>query len=125
MQPSSLSPHPISRPGWQTLGELELTDGTAVEQTVNSWLEDILSRLNLHVDFSEKVSRSAQETVSRFMQTKGAGKLEHVHLLVFIPTEHHQNKSTWGFYRIEKVEEAAGIVHPDHAIEFYLYQDGI
>jgi len=125
MQHSSLSHHQISRLGWQPLGELESTDGIAVEEIVSNWLESILSRLDLHVEFAEKVSQSAQETLSRVMQTKGVRKFEHVHLLVFIPTDYHQRKSNWGFYRIEKVEEQVGKANPDHSIEFYLYQDEI
>jgi hypothetical protein len=114
----------VSSPGWQTLGELELTAGFVSEHTVNKWLAVSLSRLDLHADFLDKVLKAAQETVSRAIQAEGVRKFEHLHLLIFVPAKHIQNNQNWGFYRIEKVEQAAGKANPDHTIEFYLYQDG-
>ena len=124
MQQNNPSLNPVSSPGWQTLGELELTAGFGSEHTVNKWLVVILARLDLYADFLDKVLKAAQEAVSRAMQAEGVRKFEHLHLLIFVPAEHLQNNQNWGFYRIEKVEQATGKANPDHSIEFYLYQDG-
>jgi len=116
-------PHPPIA-GLQILGELELTVDPDIESTVSKWLALILSPINLHADFLNKVLKSAEEAISRAMAAEGVRKFEHLHLLVFMPAVHTQNNPSWGFYRIEKVEKAAGTPNPDHAIEFYLYQDG-
>ena len=113
----------ISSSGWQTMGELELTVEIGADHAIGKWLAIILGRLDLRADFLGKVLRSAQETVSRAMQVESDRKFEHLHLLIFIPSDFMQNSSNWGFYRLEKVEIAAGRTNPDHTIEFYLYQD--
>ena len=123
IQENSSSIHQISSPEWQTLGQLELRVGLDAEHTVNKWLTVVLSRLDLRADFLGKVLRSAQEAVSRAMQVESERKFEHLHLLIFIPSDFMQNSSNWGFYRIERVEPAVGKANPDHTIEFYLYQD--
>lgn len=123
MQHNSSSLHQVSSPGWQTLGELELTAGIDSDHAVNKWLAVILSRLDLRPDFLDKVLKSAQEAASRAMQAEGVRKFEHLHLFIFVPTDHTPNDQNWGFYWIAKVEKAAGKSNPDHAIEFYLYHE--
>ena len=116
--------HQASGPGWDIFGELQLTVGIDTELTVNKWLAVILGRLHLREEFRDQVLKSAREAASRAMQAEGVRKFEHLHLLIFVPSDRTQNSSNWGFYSIEKVEQASGNANPDHAIEFYLYQDG-
>jgi hypothetical protein len=123
MQHNNSDLHQISDPGWQILGELELTTELDTDRAVNKWLVVLLGRLNLHSDFLDHVLKSGQEAVSRAIQAEGVKKFEHLHLLIFVPADQSQNNQNWGFYRIEKVEWKAGKANPDHAIEFYLYQE--
>jgi hypothetical protein len=113
----------IKETSWQVLEELELMAGSNADATVGKCLAVILSRLDLRADFLDKVLKSAQEATSRAMQAESVRKFEHLHLLIFVPTAHTQNNQNWGFYRIEKVEKAAGKTNPDHTIEFFLYQE--
>jgi hypothetical protein len=113
----------IAGTNWQVLGELELIAGSNTDPTVGKWLAVILSRLDLRPDFLDKVLKSAQEAASRAMQAEAVRKFDHLHLVVFAPTDHTSNNYNWGFYRIEKVEKVAGKSNPDHMIEFYLYQE--
>lgn len=120
---SSLSQYPGAH--WQVLGELELAMGANAELTIRAWLAEILGPLNLHADFSNKVLSSAREAVLRAGQAEAAIPFHHLHLLVFIPAERASQAGTWGFFRIEKVEDGANSQsNPDHAIEFYLYVEG-
>ena len=112
----------ITESAWQVLGELEVTVGPG--PALSTWLASIFSELNLRADFQDKVVRSAHDGVSHAMQAGATRKFEHLHLFIFVPAHRAQNNHNWGFYSIEKVEQAAGNAKPDHAIEFYLYQDG-
>jgi hypothetical protein len=114
-----------SSPGWQILGELELTVNPDTDHTVGKWLAMILSPIDLPADFLNKVLKSAQEAAARAMQSETVMKFDHTHLLVLAPQDHVSKGQTWGFFRIEKIEGAkADESPPDHAIEFYLYLDG-
>jgi len=115
------SPRDLTGNGWQILGELELTVNPNADHTINKWLAATLSPLDLSADFLNKVLRSAQEAAARAMQTETVMKFQHTHLLVFAPEDHTSIGRTWGFFRIEKIEGAADVDSPNHAIEFYLY----
>lgn len=121
--PSSSQPSGADR---QILGELNLPVGAEAERTIHAWLLETLSPLNLDVDFLSRISKSAQDAVAR------AATLEHVaigsghlHLLVFGPRDLEPGRKTWGFFRIDKLDNTAGNRNPaDHSIEFYLYVEG-
>ena len=50
---------------------------------------------------------------------------QHVHLLAYTSRSHHPKGQTWGFFRLEKLENpAAGQIEPEHSIEFYIYPEG-
>ncbi len=115
--------HHASSPGWQLLGELELTVDTDIDHAVGKWLEMILNSLDLRPEFLNKVMNSAQEAAMRAMQAE-AIQFKHVHLLVFTPPDHTFNRDNWGFFRIEKVENASDQDDYNRAIEFYLYVEG-
>lgn len=115
---------PVSDPGWQVLGELQLTAGSDVHNTVDGWLAVLLSPLELEEEFVNKVLRSAQEATGRILQTTPTARCGHIHLLVFVPTDRRRKHQCWGFFRIEKVEVEMSRVYPAHAVEFYLYLEG-
>jgi hypothetical protein len=112
----------ISGTDWQVLGELELPIGS--DDAIESWLVETLSPLTLHTDFLNKVLKSAQEVAARAMQADALMQFKHVHLLVFAPPDYASNRHNWGFFRIEKVENASHQDDPNHVIEFYLYLEG-
>jgi hypothetical protein len=116
---------PSQGPGtsWQILGELTLPAGSNAGESIHAWLTEILNPLHLPMGMMEKILRSAQETAGRIAQPEA--KLEHIHFLVFAPVHHTSKGQTWGFFRIEKIEQANPFTDaPDHAIEFYLYLEG-
>ena len=115
------SQNEISGTDWQVLGNLELPIGSGTDDVIASWLVETLSPLNLHTDFLNKVLKSAQEATARAMQAEVVIQFKHVHLLVFAPPDHTPSSDNWGFFRIEKVENARDQDYPNHAIEFYLY----
>lgn len=110
---------------WQVWGELELPVKVSADDAIHAWLAEILEPLRLPADFRERVLRSAQDAAARLMQVETILKHEHIHLKVFVPEDRASRAQTWGFFRIEKIENGAGNDGPtDHAIEFYLYIEG-
>lgn len=110
---------------WQVLGELELPlDGDA-HSKISIWLSEVLSPLQLHAGFLNKVLTSAEDAAARAMQTETVMKYQHTYLLIYISAGRPLNAQTWGFFRIDKVERAAKNENfRDHSIEFYLYLEG-
>jgi hypothetical protein len=123
MQPISSSSYQDLNPGWQLLGELELTVRMALDQTVSKWLAGILNPLNLHPDFAGKVLNSAQEAALRASQVENVAKFKHVYLQILVLTNPNSNKHDWGFFRIDKIKNESEQPKSDHMIEFYLYQE--
>ena len=111
--------------GWQILGELELPVRASVEDALYSWLTEILQPLCFHAELLNKIIVSAQDAVARAVHAEIMDKFEYIHLVVFIPSEQGKKEQAWGFFRLEKIEDAkdeqAG---RDHAVEFYLYGEG-
>ena len=110
--------------GWQVLGELKLTANSGTDPMVGTWLSVILSPLELRADFLNKVLKSAQEATVHALQVDPVVQFKQVYVLIFIAADHSLNGQNWGFFRIEKVENTNGQDFPNHAIEFYLYQEG-
>ena len=115
----------VSGTDWHVLGEFELPFGMDVHSIIHVWLSDILTPLDLDVNFLNKVSKSAEEAAVRAIQTETVMKYQHTHLLIYISADRPSNGGTWGFFRIMKVETTAENEDPrDHSIEFYLYLEG-
>jgi len=95
------------------------------DATLHVWLKEALNPLNLHTDFLNKIMNSAQQTAARILRADGEIKLEHIHLQVFAPSNRASNKQTWGFFSVERLEDAKedDVAH-DHTIEIYLYVEG-
>ena len=117
---SSRSP---SGADWQVLGELELPIGSEGASVINTWLKEKLGPLKLQADFMNRILKSAQDAVQRFMESKGdRADIGRIHILVFTPLSHKLDEKTWGFFRIEKLESVREAENPpDHYIEFHLY----
>jgi hypothetical protein len=110
---------------WQLLGELELPVGSNLDPKLSAWLTEVLNPLDLHTDFFSKVLKSAGEAIARAAQTELVTKFEHLHLLIFVPSERPSKGGTWGFFGIEKAYGGLeGESSPGHRIQFYLYLAG-
>lgn len=123
MNPIESNSRDPSDTGWQALGELELTPGSNVEaDEVRAWLTVLLGPLLLHESFLNKLLRSAQEYSLRALHSNTDAANGHVHLVIFVQQDRTMRGDTWGFFRIEKIDNAEqNPLHPDHAVEFYLY----
>lgn len=118
-------PHPASGPGWRLLGELELPAASSANTTIQVWLVDMLAPIHLRADFVERLLNSAQEAALRILQSNTGSSIGHIHLSIFAPNVIASHGSTWGFFRIEKIDSMdVSKDHPDHAVEFYLYLEG-
>lgn len=112
-------------PGWQILGELELAAGASVPDALNTWLTEVLQPLHLQTALLNKIIASAQEAVARAAQIGVVKEFEHIHLMVLVPAQRNEKERTWGFFRLEKIEDAkAPQTAGDHAVELYLYGEG-
>jgi hypothetical protein len=120
MQPMNSSLNNAPATDWQILGELELPISAESDGAINAWLTQTLFPMRLHADFLNKVLKSAQHAVARMMLNEI--KFGHIHLLIFAPVDRTSRGQTWGFFRIEKIENPVETKnHPHHTIEFYLY----
>ena len=117
MNPNESNSRDLSGGGWQVLGELQLTLGLNVEDEVHAWLTALLLPLLLHESFLNKVLRSAQEYSLRALRSTTDAAHGHVHLVIFVQRDHPRRSDTWGFFRIEKVEQE------EHTVELYLYPE--
>lgn len=125
MNTTDSSPHPATSPGWRLFGELELPAASGANATIQVWLVDMLASLHLRADFVERLLNSALEAAVRILQSNTGSSIGHIHLSIFAPNEIASPGSTWGFFRIEKIDSTdLGKDHPDHAVEFYLYPEG-
>jgi len=89
------------------------------------WLKDTLNSLHLHEDFLNRILDSAQKTAVRVLLANAKVKLEHIHLLVFAPSNRTSQQQAWGFFSVERLEDKqAGNVGNEHTIEIYLYMEG-
>lgn len=111
--------------GWRLLGELELPASASMEDALNTWLTGILHPLNLQAELVNKIIASAQDAIARAIHADSMPRFEHIHLTVFVPAAREGKEQAWGFFRLEKIEDAkeepAG---GDHIVEFYLYGEG-
>jgi hypothetical protein len=110
---------------WQFLGELVLPVGADPDDTIRAWLTELFDPLALHGGFLNRILVSAQEAAARAFQGEAAMKCDHVHLVIFGPRDPGPKLGTWGFFRVEKIENTADASSTAaHSIEFYLYMEG-
>ena len=109
---------------WRLLGDLELPLSASVEDALTDWLTALLLPLTLQTDLLNKTIISAQEAVARAMYSEVSTAFGHIHLSVFVPAAFTTHGHTWGFFRIEKIDNPeSDDSHPNHVIELYLYQE--
>jgi hypothetical protein len=114
-----------SNTAWRIVGELELPFCMDAHSMISAWLSEVLTPLQLHVGFLNKVLRSAEDAAGRAMRSEMVMKYQRTRLLIYVPADRPSNAQTWGFFHIEKVEPAVEIENSRaHSIEFYLYLEG-
>lgn len=124
MQPNDSFLNKYTGSGRKLLGELELPIGAKADETIIAWLTELLSPLNLHADFLNKVLKSAQNSAAHILLTESAAKFEHVHLIIFVPSDPISKEQTWGFFRIEKIESTKTDENsPDPQTDFASFAD--
>ena len=107
------------------MGEFELPAEAFADGVLQSRLKEILNPLELHEDFVNRILNSAQQTAARLLRDDTEIKLEHIRLLVFVPSRRKSQKQTWGFFSVEKLEDTKdGAVAKEQTIEIYLYVEG-
>ena len=86
---------------------------------------ETLTPLGLDADFMRKVLKSAQDSATRASQEgTRIPEFEHIHLLALASKDYSSKGSTWGFFRIEKMESLPDDREPKgHSIEFYFYRE--
>lgn len=110
---------------WLILGDLELSAQVNSKDTLELWLKEITKPLDLHTDFLNRILNSAHQTVVRLLRPDAETKLDHIHLVVFAPSNHTLKKLIWGFFSVERLEDTKeGTVANNHTIEIYLYKEG-
>jgi hypothetical protein len=120
------SPQPEAHADWQLLGELKLPANPDAASTIHTQLIEILGPLNLYADFLDKILKSAQDALQHVLTSSqvalGPGQ---IYLLVFAQDRPAAGPHTWGFFQIEKAENALENERPaSHLIEIYLYLEG-
>ena len=109
---------------WQMLGELILSVGSKPDDLIALWLKELLAPLHLHENFLTRVLQSAQNYAGRALRPEADVPFSHIHLSIFGPDERTSKGQTWGFFRIEKIDNTGeNLAHPDHTVEFYLYRE--
>lgn len=124
LRQNKTSPNNFPGADWQLLDDLDLPVGSYMDDQVNInvWLMEILSPLELHIDFFNRVLNSVQDAIVRTMQVVARKRLTNIHLLIFAPADRTPNGQIWGFFRIEKVAGSLVDGNPSkHSIELYLY----
>ncbi|HET7144544.1 MAG TPA: hypothetical protein VFI68_11035 [Anaerolineales bacterium] len=115
-----------SASNWQVLGQLELMADSQAHGYLRDQLVEILKPLHLQENFLNKLLLSAEEYTTRALSSITALGHGHLHLVIFTQPECVSASESWGFFRIEKIDNAEqNPVHPDHVVEFYLYLEGL
>ena len=115
--------HPDSHhSNWELLGELELLLNADQNAAIHEWLSQTLEPLKLHEEIVRRVETSLQEAAGRALNTYMGNKRQYIHLRIHVPLDRTSKGTTWGFFRVEKNEEAPldGKL-PAHATELFLF----
>ena len=113
-----------SASSWHMLGDLMVPVGSSPNEIISAWLRELLAPLELHENFLNRVLQSVQNYAGRALDQDAGVPFGHIHLSIFGPNERTSRGQTWGFFRIEKIDSAErNVTHPDHRVEFYLYQE--
>jgi hypothetical protein len=106
------------------LGELTLSNELAADEQIRPWLIELLRPLSLYPDFLGRITRSARDAAARAFHP--VLKLGHIHLRIFVTRDPVSTGQTWGFFRVEKIENASAAGDAaSHSVEIYLYVEGL
>lgn len=106
------------------MGEFELQAGAFADGILQSRLKEILKPLGLHENFVNRILNSAQQTAARILRVDAEIKVEHIRVLVFVPSRRKSQKQTWGFFSVEKLEDPKDeAVANKQTVEIYLYME--
>jgi hypothetical protein len=121
---SSEHSHPrSSNPAWQALGEMTLSAESSGGEQIHAWLVGLLQPLALQPEYLNRIAIAARDAAVRALRPEL--QLEHIHLRIFWTQDPLPAGQTWGFFQVEKIENAREAGHSaSHAIEFYLYTEG-
>lgn len=108
-------------PLWQNIGEMMLPVSTDDSDAMLSLLEGELEPLQLPVELIHRIVKSIQEVPGR--AGMGGIEREHIHLFLFVPTNFRIMRGTWGFFRIERINDGDGSTSTSHAVDLYLYPE--
>ena len=124
MSPVEESHHHASDISWQVLGKLELPIRSYTVSMVSLWLRVKLSLLLLPDEILARVLKSVLDAAARIMTpAERAGESE-FHVIVFAPADYSPEGQNWGFFLIEKNEDASkDKLFPDSTIELFMYLD--
>ena len=112
--------------GWQLLGELNLSVDSDTNTAIILWLTELFGPLDLSADFQNRVLTSVQDTVARVLHSDAVSITGHIHLSIFSPRERIPDRKPWGFFHIERLENQGEIGSTrNHALDFYLYVEGL
>jgi hypothetical protein len=115
----------IPESDWQILGEIELSFNTDMNKAIHLWLTEILARLNLSIDFLNKIIITAQESVAHALQSNVEIRYGHIHISVYVPYNANILGKNWGFFHIKRIgSHADKITKFEHSMDFYLYVEG-
>jgi hypothetical protein len=106
---------------WQTIGEMMLPVRPEDGASILSLLEEKLAPLQLPVELIDRIVKSIQVVSVR--AERGGIRMEHIHLFLFVPANYRIMRGTWGFFRIERINDGEGNTSPSHAVDLYLYPE--
>lgn len=110
---------------WQILGDLELSVEVNSKDTLDEWLKEILNPLDLHTDLLNRIQNSTHQSVVRLLRSDAETKLDHIHLVLFAPSNRTLKKLIWGFFSVERIKDTEQhMVANNHTLEIYLYMEG-
>jgi hypothetical protein len=124
MMPVDESHHHASEIGWKVLEKLELPIRADTISMVSLWLRVKLSPLILHEEILARAIKSMLDAAARIMKpAETAGEFE-LHIIIFTPADYSPEGQNWGFFLIEKNEDASkDNPFPVRIIELYMYLD--
>jgi hypothetical protein len=114
-----------SEPGWHLLSQLDLPVGININDTLRSWLLEVVNPLNLPIEFLNRLSISIQDSISRALECDPGTKIGRTQISVFMPHDLASNGKNWGYFHTEKNggRETDGTIF-DHRMDIYLYVEG-
>lgn len=113
--------HQSARSVWQSMGEITLPVDLEGRESIYAPLQEKLGPLHLPMDLLSRITSSIHEIMDRAV-TKETGP-EHIHLFIHVPAGYSTQVGSWGFFRIERMDEEGAHASHSHAVDLYLYPE--